>query len=151
MKNKQRKAKKKAELEQQSAAAIAEKKEHHAKSKQNSAEDAESHPPPSEELLPEKLASTSDPLQLAVRFLLPLQTLVADEIDTHLLAYEIYSRKDKPLLMLQSIKRALKLNPEHPKLKIFLKQFHEAMETRLSSLPEPLPQFMNQEMGKIYG
>jgi hypothetical protein len=36
--------------------------------------------------------------------------------------------------MLQSIKRALKLDPEHPKLKKFLELFHEAMETRYDLL-----------------
>jgi len=150
LKNKQRKAKKKAELEQQAQAAIAEKKEQHAKSKQASAEDGETHPPPSEELLPEKLASITDPLQQAVRFLIPLQSFASDKIDTHLLAYEIYSRKGKLLLMLQSIKRAFREDPRHPKLKKFLVAFHDVMEERMSSLSGPLPDFMRQEMDKIY-
>lgn len=77
----------------QAAAAAAEKKEQHAKSKQNSSEDGETHPPPSEDIQADKLASTTDPLQQAVKFLIPLQSFASSRIETHLLAYEIYSRK----------------------------------------------------------
>jgi peptide alpha-N-acetyltransferase len=150
MKNKQRKARKKLEVEQQAAAAAAEKKEHHLKSKQNASEDGDNHPPPSEELLPEKLASTSDPLKEAIKFLQPLQSFAYDKIDTHLLAYEIYSRKNKPLLMLQSVKRALKIDDRHPKLHQFLSNFQEYIKSRINSLPDPLPEFLQSEMAKIY-
>lgn len=34
-----------------------------------------------------------DPLDQAVKFLQPLQTLCSDLLETHLMAYEIYSRK----------------------------------------------------------
>ena len=34
-----------------------------------------------------------DPLGEAIKFLKPLQQLAADRIETHLLAFEIYSRK----------------------------------------------------------
>lgn len=81
---------------------------------------------------PEKLAKTPDPLKQAIKFLEPLQSYAHSRIETHLLAYEIYRRKSKridffvlfviifqeitivlyflgkPLLMLRSIKRALK-------------------------------------------
>jgi hypothetical protein len=152
LKNKERKAQKKAELEQQAAAAAAEKKEKYAKSKQPASEDASDHiEPHSEQLNPKQLVLVSDPLQVAIKFLIPLQNLASDKIDTHLLAYAIYSRKDKPLLMLQSIKRAFRVNPDHPKLKDYLELFREAIMKNHNSLPEPLPQFMNQEIAKIYG
>ena len=149
----------------QAAKEAAEKTEHHLKSQQNAAEDGENHPPPPEELLPEKLASTSDPLQEAIRFLQPLQSFSYNRIDTHLLAYEIYSRKsafhvscycsallcsyvvcstavlksilihffgiaDKPLLMLQSIKRAVKIDESNAKLHQFLSNFQDYIITR---------------------
>lgn len=34
-----------------------------------------------------------DPLEQAIKFLLPLRTLAADRIETHLMAFEIYFRK----------------------------------------------------------
>lgn len=56
------------------------------------------------------------PLDEAIKFLTPLQLLAKERIDTHLMAFEIYYRKGKPLLMLQSIKRAFTCNPTDPRL-----------------------------------
>lgn len=57
-----------------------------------------------DELEPSKLERCSDPLEQAIRFLVPLQALCPDNMQSHTLAYQIYSRKDKPLLMLKAIK-----------------------------------------------
>lgn len=54
-----------------------------------------------QDLIPTKLEQTEDPLGEAIHFLKPLQSLAANRIQTHLMAFEIYLRKDKPLLMLQ--------------------------------------------------
>ncbi|ODN00856.1 N-alpha-acetyltransferase 16, NatA auxiliary subunit [Orchesella cincta] len=150
LKNKERKAKKRAELEQQAAAAAAEKKNLHQKQKQTN-EDGESHHPDSaEELVPDKLAATVEPLQQAMKFLEPLLSLAAHNIETHILAYEIYSRKDKPLLMLRSIRRALKVDPDNDTVQRLLVKFQETMSTRVKTLPEPLPEFMKKELEKVY-
>lgn len=151
LKNKERKAKKRAELEQQAAAAAAEKKGQHQKSKQTNSEDGDSHQQDNaEELMPDKLAATTDPLQQAIKFLEPLLTLAANNIETHILAYEIYSRKDKPLLMLRSIRRALKVDPENETVQRLLRKFQETMNSRVASLPEPLQEFMKKELEKVY-
>lgn len=65
-----------------------------------------------------------DPLNQAIRFLRPLQSLASERIETHLLAFEIYIRKDRLLLMLQSIKRAWLINTQHPKLHTNLVRFY---------------------------
>lgn len=76
---------------------------------------------------------------------MPLKHLVKEKIDTHLLAFEIYFRKggggpacspsgsphvlkplflsEKYVLMLQSIKRALAIDPDHPWLHQCLVRF----------------------------
>lgn len=36
-----------------------------------------------------------DPLEQAIKFLQPLQTLAKDIIETHLMAFEVYYRKSK--------------------------------------------------------
>lgn len=41
------------------------------------------------------LKQVENPLEEAIKFLIPLKNLVADNIDTHLLAFEIYFRKGK--------------------------------------------------------
>ncbi|XP_071786525.1 N-alpha-acetyltransferase 15, NatA auxiliary subunit-like [Asterias amurensis] len=67
--------------------------------------------PKEEELVPDKLARVDKPLEQAIHFLKPLQTLAKNRIQTHLLAFEIYLRKDKLLLMLQAVKRGHSLEP----------------------------------------
>lgn len=53
-----------------------------------------------------------NPLEEAVKFLMPLKQLVKDKIDTHLLAFEIYFRKGCPLNILRpSFIFALKVIP----------------------------------------
>ncbi|XP_014249372.1 N-alpha-acetyltransferase 15, NatA auxiliary subunit-like [Cimex lectularius] len=110
LRNKQRKARRKAEL-QQAEATAAEKREQHSKSSKS---EQETDSVPQDELIPEKLARVSDPLDQAIKFLKPLQNLASENVYTHLIAYEIYSRRGKPLLMLQSVKRAYTTSSAHP-------------------------------------
>merc|ERR1712071_705262 len=72
--------------------------------------------PPVDDLLPQKLARVEDPLEQAIKFLQPLQEFGSKHMETHLLAFEVYLRKSKPLLMVQSVKRALKVDANHPEL-----------------------------------
>lgn len=116
LRSKQRKAKKKAELESAQAAQAQIKREQHQKSKQQANQDADPEAPQLDELIPEKLERPEDALEKAIDFLKPLQQLAKDRIETHLLAFEVYSRKNKILLMIQSIKRALALDVEHPQV-----------------------------------
>ena len=64
----------------------------HNKSQRNK-NDEEFNSPSKDDLLPEKLQRPEDPLQEAVKFLQPLQQLASKDINTHLLAFEIYFRK----------------------------------------------------------
>lgn len=114
LRSKQRKAKKKAELESQQAAQAQIKREQHQKSKQQANQEADPEAPQLDELIPEKLERPADPLEKAIEFLKPLQQLAKENIETHLLAFEVYSRKSKILLMIQSIKRAHALDSLHP-------------------------------------
>lgn len=148
LRNKQRKARRKAELERQQAAQAQEKREQHNKSRQQG--DAEPDAPQQDELVPEKLARVEDPLEQAIRFLHPLQTLAARRIETHLMAFEIYSRKMKPLLMLQSIKRAHRLDPNNPKLHSYLILYHGCLTQWQGSLDASVATVLKQEMEPIF-
>ena len=55
---------------------------------------------------------TEKPLEEAVKFLVPLQTLSPGRVATHTLAYEIHSRRGRFLLMLQALKRLHVIDPE---------------------------------------
>ncbi|XP_011499374.1 PREDICTED: N-alpha-acetyltransferase 15, NatA auxiliary subunit [Ceratosolen solmsi marchali] len=121
LRNKQRKQQRKAELERQQAAQAQEKREQHNKSRQQTDPDLEQ--PTLDELIPEKLERIEDPLEQAIKFLLPLQELAANKIETHLMAFEIYIRKGRTLLMLRSVNRAHRLEPNNPELHSCLVRF----------------------------
>lgn len=122
LRNKQRRAQKKAQLEEEKKNAEKEKQLKNQKKKKE--DDDEEIGGPKEELIPDKLVKVSlgnmvgqiegaksgsrmltvplsltsclqveNPLEEAVKFLIPLKHLVKDTIDTHLLAFEIYFRK----------------------------------------------------------
>ena len=60
--------------------------------------DEELDSPAKDELVPEKLARTEEPLVEALRFLQPLQQLASKCLTTHILAFEIYFRKGENFL-----------------------------------------------------
>ncbi|XP_058055500.1 N-alpha-acetyltransferase 15, NatA auxiliary subunit [Anopheles bellator] len=125
--NKQRKAQKKAEQES------AQSKEHQKKEQHNKKQlyqDGDPEAPQLDELVPEKLARPDDPLEKAIEFLKPLQLLAKDNIETHLMAFEIYQRRAKLLLMLQSLKRAHQLDAGNPTLHGCIVRFHRVLEER---------------------
>ncbi|KAL8581006.1 N-alpha-acetyltransferase 15, NatA auxiliary subunit [Nucella lapillus] len=146
MKRKQRKAQKKAEMEQQKQKAEMERREQN----KNKANDGEMDGPKEEELVPDKLARTDEPLEQAIKFLKPLQLLEAENVDTHNLAYDIFSRKGKLLLMLQSIKRGIAADPNDPKLHTCLVKFQIYVKGQ-GDLPSPVQTVITNEMAKIYG
>lgn len=127
LRNKQRKAKKKAELDAAQAAQAQVRKEQHNKSRQQQNADGDPEAAPLDELVPDKLARPEDPLERAIDFLRPLQQLAKDCIRTHLLAFEIYYRKNKLLLMLQSIKRAHSIDPTSAQLHACIIKFHRSL------------------------
>uniref|UniRef100_A0A3Q4HUL6 N-alpha-acetyltransferase 15, NatA auxiliary subunit n=1 Tax=Neolamprologus brichardi TaxID=32507 RepID=A0A3Q4HUL6_NEOBR len=83
-------------------------------------------------------------------FLTPLKHLVKDKIDTHLLAFEIYFRKEKYLLMLQSVKRALAIDPDHPWLHQCLVRFFKGV-SESKELPEVVRTVLKQEITRLFG
>ncbi|XP_065201361.1 N-alpha-acetyltransferase 15, NatA auxiliary subunit [Planococcus citri] len=149
--NKQKKARRKAELEKAQAIAAQEKREHKNKQVQSNSEENESQP--QDELIPEKLERVDNPLDQAIKFLKPLQQLASERIETHLMAFEIYYRKDKPLLMLQSIKRAFRLDSSNAELHSCLIRFElKLVSLRKQTEPsveEPVLTVLQKEMEPI--
>lgn len=113
LKSKQRRAQKKQQREEEKKA-VETKETKEADSKKD-----EGKP----KIDPKELAKCEKPLDEAIKFLIPLQMLAKERIETHLMAFEIYYRKGKPLLMLQSIKRAFKCDPTHPQLHLCVIRF----------------------------
>ncbi|XP_070095939.1 N-alpha-acetyltransferase 16, NatA auxiliary subunit isoform X8 [Equus caballus] len=147
MLSKQRRAQKKAKLEEEKKHAERERQQKSQKKKRDEEEEEASGL--KEELRPEKLERIENPLEEAIKFLIPLKNLVADNIDTHLLAFEIYFRKGKFLLMLQSVKRAFAINSNNPWLHECLIKFSKSVSNQ-SNLPDIVSQVLSQEMQKIF-
>lgn len=147
LRNKQRKAKKKAEQENAQAREAQVKRDQHHKSRQQA--DCEPDAPQLDELIPDKLARVDDPLEQAKKFLQPLQTLAKDRVETHLMAFEVYYRKKKALLMLQSLKRAYKVDPTNPRLHSCLIRLHQFVQKNEGSWDPSVEQVIMQET-KVY-
>ncbi|CAK1542544.1 unnamed protein product [Leptosia nina] len=150
LRNKQRKAKRKAEQESALAAQVQVKREQHHKARREQ-EQGDPEAPQLDELIPDKLARAEDPLEQAIKFLLPLRQLAADRIDTYLMAFEIYYRKEKPLLMLQSIKRAWQLDSNHQHLHDCLVRFKCWLEEKMSELNPHVVEVINAETKTMFG
>ncbi|KAL7889654.1 hypothetical protein AOLI_G00019120 [Acnodon oligacanthus] len=148
LRNKQRRAQKKAQLEEEKKNAEKEKQLKNQKKKKE--DDDEEIGGPKEELIPEKLAKVENPLDEAVKFLNPLKNLVKNKIETHLLAFEIYFRKEKFLLMLQSVKRASAIDPDHPWLHQCLVRFFKRV-SEAKDLAEPVRTVLKQEISRLFG
>ncbi|XP_069457339.1 N-alpha-acetyltransferase 16, NatA auxiliary subunit isoform X13 [Ovis canadensis] len=145
MLSKQRRAQKKAKVEERKHV----EREHQPKNQKKKRDEEEETSGLKEELLPEKLERIENPLEEAIKFLIPLKNLVADNIDTHLLAFEIYFRKGKFLLMLQSVKRAFAINKNNPWLHECLIKFSKSVSNH-SNLPDIVSKVLSQEMQKIF-
>lgn len=150
LRNKQRKAaKKKAEQENAQAAQANQKKEN---KQRNANQDGDPEAPQLDELIPDKLARPEDPLEKAIEFLRPLQLLGKDRIETHLMAFEIYSRRGKLLLMLQSLKRARSIDANNPTLHNCIIRFYKALEARIASkeIDESVKLVIDRERPKLF-
>nr|XP_048277786.1 N-alpha-acetyltransferase 16, NatA auxiliary subunit isoform X2 [Myodes glareolus] len=147
MLSKQRRAQKKAKLEEERKHIERERQQRNQKKKREEEEEtASGH---KEELTPEKLERVDNPLEEAIKFLTPLKTLAADNIYTHLLAFEIYFRKGKFLLMLQSVKRAFAIDSNNAWLHECLIKFSKSVSDH-SNLPDIVSKVLAQEMKKIF-
>ncbi|XP_027928732.1 N-terminal acetyltransferase A complex auxiliary subunit NAA15-like [Vigna unguiculata] len=62
----------------------------------------------------EKLTQVEDPLLEATKYLKLLQKNSPDSLETHILSFELYMRKQKILLAFQAVKQLLRLDAEHP-------------------------------------
>nr|XP_045626125.1 N-alpha-acetyltransferase 15, NatA auxiliary subunit-like [Procambarus clarkii] len=148
LRSKQRKAAKKAEQNKAEEKKKEEKKAEHQKAKSGgNTDDLDNQP--AEDLDPSKLERTEDPLGEAIHFLKPLQSLAPNRIQTHLMAFEIYLRKGRPLLMLQALKRALKLEPHNPELHTCLIRFLQYRQEKLSNQCGTIVDVINREVTRL--
>ncbi|KAF9353908.1 N-alpha-acetyltransferase 15, NatA auxiliary subunit [Mortierella sp. NVP85] len=75
-----------------------------------------------------KYTNTTDPLGEALKFLKPLQELAAERIDTHLMGFEIYIRKNKLALALRELLKSIKIDANNATLHEQLVRFALAVQ-----------------------
>ncbi|KAJ6221410.1 hypothetical protein RDWZM_007222 [Blomia tropicalis] len=147
MRNKQRKAKLKADKENEIKA-----------KKNNEKRDQEPKSEFAEVVDVNKLEKCETPLDDVMRFLTPFKLFGFRSLETHLLAFEVYYRKEKILLQLQCLKRAFRQcnsdSKYYPTLLrqsvLFLDRLHRTMA---SSMNESIKFVLRQELPniKIFG
>ncbi|XP_050416023.1 N-alpha-acetyltransferase 15, NatA auxiliary subunit [Patella vulgata] len=144
LKRKQKKKERKAEEEREKQLAEQKKREQQNKKSQDNDLDG----PKEEELIPDELAKTDNPLEGAIKFLKPLQLLSPNLVQTHVVAYEIYSRKGKLLLMLQSIKRGYQIDKDDPQFHTCFIRFLLHVK-KVGELSEGVKTVIEQEVEKL--
>jgi len=142
--NKAKKAKRKAEQEKAAVEQDKKKKELFNKSKKKGEDDVESST--KDDLVPDKLARTENPLEEADKFLEPLLLLAKNKINTHLLAFEINYRKGKVLMMLRSILKALSIDANSMKLHSCMVRFLDFISKNKDTMKEPLKKVLESSM-----
>lgn len=123
-------------MENAQAAKAEKKKEQYNKSRQQQNQDGDPEAPVLDELIPEKLERPEDPLSKAIDFLKPLQLLSSGLIETHLLTFEIYYRKNKLLIMLQALKRAYAIDSNNATLHGCIVRFIKLLDKSLATANE---------------
>eukprot|EP00731_Ephydatia_muelleri_P031037 Em0022g551a len=98
---------------------------------------------------PQQLLMVEHPLQEAVKFLIPLQQLSKNYMETHLLAYEVHSRRKKFLLMLQALKRSHSISPDHPQFHVQLVDFMASFVQQ--DLAGPVGQVIKETLPQLTG
>ncbi|KAF9121492.1 N-alpha-acetyltransferase 16, NatA auxiliary subunit [Mortierella sp. 14UC] len=81
-----------------------------------------------------KYTKTEDPLGEALKFLKPLQELAAERIETHLMGFELYIRKNKLLLALKSLLKSVKIDANNATLHEQLVRFALAVQRAGASI-----------------
>ncbi|KAF9575720.1 N-alpha-acetyltransferase 16, NatA auxiliary subunit [Mortierella alpina] len=97
-----------------------------------------------------KFSKVDDPLREALKFLRPMQELAADRIETHLMGFEIYLRKNKLLLALKSLLKALDIDANHATLHEQLVRFALAVQKGASLLKPEVKAVIDQQWTVLY-
>ncbi|KAF9151527.1 N-alpha-acetyltransferase 16, NatA auxiliary subunit [Linnemannia schmuckeri] len=97
-----------------------------------------------------KYTKTEDPLGEALKFLKPLQELAADRIETHLMGFELYIRKNKLLLALKSLLKAIKIDANNATLHEQLVRFALAVHKAGASLKPTVKSVIDKHWDTLF-
>ncbi|KAJ5496133.1 N-terminal acetyltransferase A complex subunit n.t1.c1, partial [Penicillium diatomitis] len=95
------------------------------------------------------LVQTKDPLNDAMKFLTPLLSLNAQNVEVQCLGSEVYLKRGKHLLALKCLSAAHALDPSHPALHLQLLQFRKALDSLSEPLPSPIAEAVDAGFEKL--
>ncbi|ORX89186.1 n-alpha-acetyltransferase 15, NatA auxiliary subunit-like protein [Basidiobolus meristosporus CBS 931.73] len=138
-KNKQRKAALKGQQEAESKKAQAKDESH--KNQVNKKVDEDPNG--------DKYVNSENPLRDALQFLIPLQELAGNRIETHLQGFEIYLRQQKYLLALKALKHAHRIDAQNPALHKQIVRLQQAVSAA-GELHPVVRKVIDQEFAELY-
>ncbi|KAI7830391.1 NMDA receptor-regulated protein 1-domain-containing protein [Gamsiella multidivaricata] len=97
-----------------------------------------------------KYIKTEDPLGEALKFLKPLQELAADRIETHLMGFEIYIRKNKLLLALKALLKSVQIDKTNATLHEQLVRFALAVQKPGDSIKPAVKSVIDKHWDTLY-
>lgn len=106
-----------------------------------------------EDLQAEKLERPENALEELNKFLKPLEEFGLDQVETHILAIEVYSRKQKVLLMLKFLKKLKKFNnkiEDKAKFHYYICKFLLKYKASKSTLNETIVSVIENELKDLF-
>jgi len=98
---------------------------------------------------PVKLVSTKTPLDDASKLLQPAILANCKDAELYELAFEVYQRKEKVLLMLKCLNSLRKIDPKNAKLPSMVEKFKKGYESRKANFSNTVVEMIDDLMPKI--
>ncbi|KAK3846708.1 MAG: NMDA receptor-regulated protein 1-domain-containing protein [Linnemannia gamsii] len=97
-----------------------------------------------------KYTKTEDPLGEALKFLKPLQELAGERIETHLMSFELYIRKNKLLLALKSLLKSVKIDANNATLHEQIVRFALAVQKAGTSIKPAVKSVIDKHWATLF-
>ncbi|KAI1436137.1 tetratricopeptide [Xylaria sp. CBS 124048] len=96
-----------------------------------------------------KLASTTQPLIEATKFLSPILQFSPKNVDGQIAGFEVYIRREKYLLALRCLNAAMAIDPTNPVIHEQTVRLYQAISSKATSLPVKVAEVLKTEFTAI--
>ncbi|KNE67865.1 hypothetical protein AMAG_12583 [Allomyces macrogynus ATCC 38327] len=97
----------------------------------------------------EQFAVVASPLDAAAKLVQLLETACPTELETNVLAFDVYVRQAKWVLALRAAKRAIAIDPDHPMPKAQLYVLHHAVHHAGESIPDAIHAVLTRDLAAV--
>ncbi|KAI6186735.1 hypothetical protein M3Y98_00164700 [Aphelenchoides besseyi] len=145
----QRKLRRKAARQKAQAEKAQEEKNNKQQTNKKRAELADGEFVESAPLDPKTLVSTKSPLEEATKFLHPLMLIDCNDAEVFQLAFEIYQRKGKILLMFKCLNKLIELTSNTSELEALAKKFRDEYQKSKDKCPKTVTELVDDLLPKL--